>query len=243
MRKIGLALLSLIIWCVVAQLTVIAFLLIAIVHPFDRHQRLAHQFASLWGKTIVRINPMWNCEILDRHHIEKNVGYVIVANHSSLADIVCVYCLGNHFKWIAKSSLFKIPFLGWSMSLLKYIPLTRGAHGSIRDSMELAQENLEKNISILFFPEGTRSKTGVLAPFKSGAFRLAIQTRKPILPIVISGTKGALKKGSATISSKAKGKLKVLPQIDVTPYAAGQHEALKSAVWKIMGEQLERAKS
>lgn len=187
----------------------------------------------------MRLNPFWHLKISDAHHIKKDKAYVLVANHSSLGDIICLYCLGKHFKWLAKESLFKIPFFGWSMSLLNYIPLKRGEHGSIRDSFQEAQDSLEKGISMLIFPEGTRSRSGKLGEFKNGAFKLAIRTKKPIIPIVICGTGEAMSKGRITMATTVKGSLKVLPEINTESFNENQHEELKTKVWNLMRDELE----
>ena len=201
---------------------------------------MSYRIANLWGKSIVAVNPLWNLKISGTDHIKDNAGYVLIANHASLADIVCLYCVGKHFKWLAKSSLFKIPFFGWTMSLLNYIPLKRGEHGSIRDSFQEAKLWLEKEIPVLIFPEGTRSRSGTLAEFKNGAFKLALQTKKSIIPIVIRGTSEALTKGRAAMATTVRGSLKVLPQIDVDAYQPDRYEEFKRDVWKIMNDKLMR---
>lgn len=230
---------SFLIWSFVVLDTVVATTLIIMIRPFDLNQKICHKIANLWGTVIVRANPLWHLKITGRSHIKKNKGYVLVANHRSLADIVCLYCLGTNFSWIAKASLFKIPFFGWAMSLANYIPLTRGKHGSIKDTVETARTYLEKNVSVLFFPEGTRSQSGKLAPFKNGAFKLAIQTQKPIVPIVISGTERVLQKGRIMVTARLQGSLKVLPEIDTSAYRPDQFDALREKVWSLMNQELE----
>lgn len=150
--------LAVFVWTFIALDTLFVFLVIAILKPFDRNERMSYRVANFWGQSIVQLNPFWGIEISGEDYIKDNTGYVLVANHTSLADIVCLYCLGKHFKWLAKASLFKIPVFGWTMSLLNYIPLKRGKHGSIRDSFQEAREWLEKDIPVLIFPEGTRSR-------------------------------------------------------------------------------------
>ncbi len=236
-------LLAFIIWTCVGLFTLAAFLGIAISRIFDRKDRFTYRLANLWGQLIVKINPRWKIKVVGAQHIKKNKGYIIVANHTSLADIVCLFCLGKHFKWIAKSSLFKIPVFGWSMSLLHYIPLSRGRHGSIRDSFNEAIEYLKKDVSVLIFPEGTRSKTGQLAEFKNGAFKLALLTKKPIIPVVISGTRTALIKGRATMAVKVSGSLKVLPPIEMNEDEESDYERLKLKVWNLMNQELLNFKS
>ncbi len=225
-------------WAFIALDTLLTFTAIAVLKPFDWNGKITYRVANLWGKLIVQINPFWHIKISGRSHIKKNTAYVLVANHTSLADIVCLYCLGKNFKWIAKDSLFKIPFFGWTMSLLGYIPLKRGEHGSIRDSFREAQGWLEKNVSVLFFPEGTRSRTGSLGEFKNGAFKLALLAKKPIVPIVLRGTGEAISKGNATIATKVSGSVKVLPPIEVVHYSEEDYDVLKKKVWNLMNEEL-----
>ena len=228
-------------WVFVALDTLIVFIVIALLKPVDRRERISYKVANFWGKSIVRANPLWKIKVSGRSFIQKNHSYVLVANHTSLADIVCLYCLGKNFKWIAKKSLFRIPFLGWTMSLLNYIPLSRGKHGSIRDSFQEAEECLKKNISVLFFPEGTRSRTGALGEFKNGAFKLAIQCKRPIVPIVLRGTGEALSKGKAAMATKVNGSVKVLAPVETSGYDLSRYEELKRKVWNLMNEELSQA--
>jgi 1-acyl-sn-glycerol-3-phosphate acyltransferase len=232
--------LSVFVWAYVGFATILVFISVAILYPFDRNNNLSHHVTKIWGKTIVAINPFWKLKIKGKHRIKKSQSYVLVANHMSLADIVCVYCIGNNFKWVAKSSLFKVPFLGWSMSLMKYIRLERNDRSSIREAMELAKRYLEQNVSILFFAEGTRSKSGSLGAFKNGAFKLAIQTGKPIIPIVIHGTHQALKRGEAAAAGSASGYVRVLPKIDVNQFKPDEYGKLKQIVWNQMSETIEK---
>jgi 1-acyl-sn-glycerol-3-phosphate acyltransferase len=238
MVQFGRALLSIYVWSVVVIATIITFFITAILHPFDPDQKMSHQVACLWGKTIFAANPFWRLKVMGKKNLRGTEGSVLVANHMSLADIVTVFCIGNEFKWIAKSSLFKIPFFGWTILLLKYIPLERGTAKSIRDTMKRAEYYLSKKISVLFFPEGTRVKSGGMAPFKNGAFKLAVQTGRPIVPIVISGTEKALQKGKIIVTGKVDGFIKVLPKIKSTDYTPQQFGELKLKVWNTMNKAL-----
>lgn len=238
LRKLIRGLLAVYAWSVVVLITIFVWAAIGLCSPFDRNQKFSYRFTNLWGFVILRANPFWQIRIIGKNHIKENRGFVLVANHMSLADIICLFCLGKHFKWLAKKSLFKIPVFGWTMSLMRYIPLERGRHGSIRDSFELAREWLEKNTSVLIFPEGTRSKSGKLSEFKNGAFKLALLTGKPIVPIVIRGTEKVMTKGRISIGANVRGSVKVLEPIDVSRYQPNAHEALKKDVWELMSRDL-----
>ena len=93
---------------------------------------------------------------------------------------------------------------------------------------------------MLIFPEGTRSRSGALGEFKNGAFKLALLTKKPIVPIVIRGTGEALSKGKAMMAAKVTGSIKALPPIEVDQFGSDDFEALKTKVWDLMNEELKR---
>lgn len=238
LKKLTRSVLAAYVWTIVVLVTVFVWAMLALFAPFDRNQKRSYRFANLWGAIILGANPFWHIRITGKNHIPKNRGFVLVANHTSLADIICLFCLGKHFKWLAKKSLFKIPVFGWTMSLMRYIPLERGRHGSIRDSFEEARRWLEKNVSVLIFPEGTRSKSGKLGEFKNGAFKLAILAGKPIVPIVIQGTEKVLARGRISMDANVRGSVKVLAPIETGRYRPDEYEALKKSVWELMSREL-----
>lgn len=164
------------------------------------------------------LNPYWKVKVTGLENIDKNRTYVIIANHQSLADIVLAYRTKMQFKWVAKKSLFKVPFVGWSMSLAKHIKLERGNFGSIKKVYREAAYWLRAKTSVLFFPEGTRSKTEEMGDFRNGAFKLAIKEHVPILPIIFEGTGTAIPKGTWIFTTKTVAELRILPPIETTEY-------------------------
>jgi len=133
MRIFGRFLFSLYLWTVVVSVTGVVSSLILLSFPlalFDRDRRIAHKLGSLWGILLFKLNPFWRLRIVGREKLRNTQGYVLVANHMSLSDIVCLFTLNHQFKWLAKKTLFQIPFLGWSMGVMRYISLERGQHGS-----------------------------------------------------------------------------------------------------------------
>ena len=161
---------------------------------FDRRLVVLHRFTCFWASLYTWTNPLWPVSITGRERLDTSATYVMVANHLSLLDILVLFRLFRHFKWVSKIENFKVPFIGWNMRLNRYIPLRRGDRDSVREMMEACETTLRAGSSIMMFPEGTRSKTGVLQPFKTGAFELALRTDLPLLPIVITGTSDALPK-------------------------------------------------
>jgi 1-acyl-sn-glycerol-3-phosphate acyltransferase len=121
---------------------------------------------------------------------------VVVSNHESHADVFLISRLPWEMKWLAKSALFAVPFLGWCLWLAGDVAVKRGAARSARDAMARCARWLARGVPVAIFPEGTRSMTDELLPFKDGAFRLAIETGADILPVAVSGTRRALPKHS-----------------------------------------------
>jgi len=159
---------------------------------------------------------------------------VVVANHQSFADIVVIYKTHMQFKWVAKESLFNVPVFGWCMSLMKYIRLSRGEFGSIKKTYRQAAEWLRSGVSVLFFPEGTRSSSNEMSSFKNGAFKLAIKEKKPILPVRIDGGREVIPRGSWIFKVRATCQLTVLPEIDTSAFSPKDFTSLRDNVFEIL---------
>jgi 1-acyl-sn-glycerol-3-phosphate acyltransferase len=173
-------------------LCLIAFLL---TFPFDPTRRITGSGIRAVGRTMCAAVPMWKFSYQKPVPARLPERCVCVSNHCSNIDPFLLGHLPWEMKFLAKSSLFKIPFVGWGIKIAGDIPLVRGSTMSVKRAMERARFYVERGMPVLIFPEGTRSTTGDLLPFKDGAFRLAIETQAHILPIAIGGTVGALRKG------------------------------------------------
>lgn len=234
---------TVLLWGMIGALTVILSLAILLANlllgVFDRQRRLAHRIASLWGRGSLLCNPCWRLTVTGRHHIPARRPVIFVSNHQSMLDIMAGFCLFRQFKWVAKEELFRIPFLGWAMAGARYIRLARGEHGSIRQSYDEAGRWLASGMSVFFFPEGTRSRTGQLGPFKNGAFKLALEAGTPILPIVITGTRGLLKRGGWLFNPTADVRITVLPPVQ-PPTDHADPDRLRDHVRDLIARTLER---
>ena len=197
----------------------VAVLIWAVTAPFDRRRAALHQFTCFWASLYTWLNPAWPVVVSGREHIRRDATYVMVANHQSLLDILVLFRLFVHFKWVAKIELFKIPCIGWNMSLNRYVRLRRGDPESITRMMRTCEERMTEGSSIMMFPEGTRSADGRLKPFKHGAFTLAKTVRAPLLPIVVEGTADALPKRGFVLQGRHHIRVRVLPEIAYERFA------------------------
>ena len=236
LRIIGKAIFTIAMWIFIALLTTSFLLLILILKPFEKDQSLSHRIPNFWGYLICKVNPYWKVSLADLNRIKVKQGFVIVANHRSFADIICLHLLQRHFKWVAKDSLFRIPVIGWVMSLVSYIPLERNRHGSIKSTFKEATKWLNKDISVLIFPEGTRSSGDTLDKFKNGAFKLAIEAQKPVIPVVIYGSDQINKKGSWLLSPRMNVTIRVLEPVTTDSLITKDFAELRDRVHHIMTE-------
>jgi 1-acyl-sn-glycerol-3-phosphate acyltransferase len=183
---------------------------------FDRSLVVLHQFTSFWACLYLWTMPAWRVRLKGHEKIRKDGVYVIVSNHQSQLDILVAFRLFFPFKWVSKIEVFRLPFIGWNMYLNNYIPLKRGDKESIARMLARCEAALAKGSSIFMFPEGTRSTSTRLRPFRPGAFLLAHNLKLPILAVAINGTRQALPKNSLNFHGRQELSIEVLGEI---PYA------------------------
>ncbi|MGH0036728.1 MAG: lysophospholipid acyltransferase family protein [Myxococcota bacterium] len=216
----------------------IAVLVWLVTWPFDRRKVLLHKFTCFWASLYTWFNPAWPVTVEGREKIRPEATYVMVANHLSLLDILVMFRLFNHYKWVSKIENFRVPFIGWNMSLNRYIKLRRGDRASVVQMMRTCEETMAEGNSIMMFPEGTRSPSGRLRQFKPGAFELAIKTGCPILPIVIRGTSDALPKRGFVLKGRHPIRLSVMDEIPPESFQGKTAEALAAEVREFYAKQL-----
>lgn len=183
-------------WLVLGVVIIVWTPLVAIVRlvtmPFDP---AAYRAGYLFRKLTVvheKLNPLWRFEVSGTMPDDPRNPYVVVANHESFVDILLISHLPFEMKWMSKSDFFRYPLVGWMMRLSRDIRLERGDKKSGVRALQECRARLEQNVSVMIFPEGTRSHSGELGEFKDGAFRIAIQAGVPILPLAVIGTRDAL---------------------------------------------------
>ncbi|CAN5680247.1 lysophospholipid acyltransferase family protein [soil metagenome] len=173
-----------------------------------------------WSSRVVH-NLDIDLDVSGRENQDPTRIYVIMSNHQSHYDIPVLYhVLGGNIRMVAKKELFRVPVFGRAMEAAGFISVDRSNRTRAVASLNKAKEVLARGLSVFIAPEGTRSKTGELLPFKKGGFNLAIDMGLPILPVSIDGTRHALPPSAARSTSGVKVRVRILPAIDTAIYAA-----------------------
>lgn len=198
----------------------------------DRSVVVTYFFLRLWSWLFSKLNFI-PYEIHGREHIKKK-SYIYVSNHTSFLDIpgLCL-ALPGQFRPLAKKELLKIPVFGWIARNAAVI-VDRSDHDSRVRSLERLTQIISKGISILIFAEGTQNRTKeILQPFKDGAFRIALETRQPILPMMVLGAGKLMPPGKFKILP---GRIKIIigEEISVEGYAPKDLPQLKARVFETM---------
>ena len=205
-------------WFIFAPVMALATLFFAVVCllllPFLGPRRVARITAVPWARLGLLLSGV-QIHIEGREHLRPGQSYVIVANHLSQVDIWVLYgYLGIDFRWVMKQEMRRVPVIGYCCARLGHIFIDRRDHQSAVASLARAERQLADGTSILFFPEGTRSRSGTLQAFKKGAFRMAQDLDLPLLPVTITGTHDILPPDTLRLQSGTVG-LTLHPPIKV----------------------------
>ena len=220
MQKQLLKIYSILAWITMALTSIIItpiFLLVWVcTFWWDRRRVAAHMMGTFWAWHYQSLIPFWKLHLEGRKKIPWKRPVVMVANHRSLIDILALYKIRRPFKWTSKDENFKLPFIGMVLSLTNSIRIKRESLRSGSQFLSQAEEEIGKGSSILLFPEGTRSKTMQMRPFREGAFLLAKKTGCGVIPIVHTGSEKTFDRGSWALKGKAPIYIRVLDEIPVS---------------------------
>ena len=228
---------SLYCWLIISFSTV-TFGILAVICSFFS-DKIPHKIAKLWAKVILKA-CMIKVDVTGAENISSQKSYIITPNHQSYFDIfVLLSSLDLNFKFIAKASLFKIPFLGWPMKRLGYIPIDRENLRRALKSVKKSTELIKNKTSILIFPEGTRSLDGKLLSFKKGGLNMFLkQGGITVLPAAIKGTVNILRKNSLTIHPGQKVELRILKPIEISEKNKGLTSGKEDSIIKTIEEEI-----
>ncbi len=211
---------------------------------FDDRRLMNNRWMVIQGIVLTKMSPFWKVITEGREKIDPNQAYVIVPNHQSLLDIVFFNMLRHRLRWVSKKEIFRVPIVGWEMRMVKYIELVRGNKSSVIKMMEECVKSLKEGISIVIFPEGTRSINGAIGKFKTGAFQIAIKTDKPLLPVLIDGTGEIMpRKGGVIFRNRRVVRIRVLDPIFPGQFGTGNPEELAARVQALMVTAMDQLRS
>ncbi len=238
---------SIVIWLVGITFIVfffpITFLVWLLVLPFDKNRLITHWMLTYQAVIISYLIPIWRIRVEGREKAIRGTTYVIISNHQSILDILLINCLRYRFKWISKIENMKRPVLRWYLKMADYITVDRGNKESKERMIVESYECLKKEISIMIFPEGTRSPDSQIKFFKRGAFQLAITAKKPLLPVLIDGTGGVLPKYGFIFGGFHKITIRILDPVDPSEFGTSNCDELASKFHELMTHELQRLRN
>jgi 1-acyl-sn-glycerol-3-phosphate acyltransferase len=198
-----------------------------------------HFIARIWAKTLLWLSNT-KVEVIGTENVLQGKPQIFMSNHQSDFDIFVVLgFIPGQFRWIAKKELFKVPVFGGAMRNAGYIEIDRQNHDKAMKSLDIAAQKIREGKSVMTFPEGTRSRDGLIKPFKQGMFHLAIKAGVPIVPVCLVGTGAIMSKRSLRINP---GKVKIIidKPIDVAGYTAENRAELIERVRNIIMNRYNR---
>jgi len=202
---------------------------------FSKTGNAPHLSARTWARTILAVARV-RVRITGLSHIDPNRSYIYMANHQSNFDIpVLLGYLKVQFRWLAKAELFDIPIFGRGMRGCGYISIDRSDRRSALESIRQAADTIRNGVSVLIFPEGTRSPDGHIQPFKKGGFFLARKAGVPIVPVIIRGTWPIMPRSSLKISP-GNVTVEVRPPIETAGYKGRDKDKLIEDVRRVICE-------
>ena len=218
--------------------TLVAGIIVIVLSFFVRSGNPLHKIARFWGRSILMVSRI-KVSVKGLSNIDPSVPYIYMPNHQSNFDIpVLLGHLTVQFRWLAKVELFKIPIFGRAMRKAGYISIDRYNRESAFKSLHVAANKIKSGVSVLIFPEGTRSRDGKIRPFKKGGFVLAIDSGVPIVPVVITGTRSIMTKGKFRINA-GHVNMVIHKPIDSSAYTRETKEAFMQSVRRVICDNFE----
>jgi 1-acyl-sn-glycerol-3-phosphate acyltransferase len=219
----------------VVVMTPVVALLWCATAPFDPARRAVERLFRGIGGTAIALNPAWNFRVEGFAGAGFAEPSIVVSNHESEADIFLAVLLPFDVKYLAKEALFRIPFFGWGMWMEGDVAVDRASMRSGAVALQRCRAVLAKGVSVLIFPEGTRSRSGALQKFRDGAFRIAIEAGVPVQPYVVAGTREALLPGDWRVG-KTRAVARLLPAVPTAGLAPGDAHLLAARVREQIAE-------
>ena len=201
----------------------------------DPGRRVVGRMFRNVGKVTIGLNPYWTFRLERATTQPFHEPSVVVSNHESEADIFLSTLLPWDLKYLAKKEIFESPIMGWGMKLAGDIGVVRGDRRSGVKALLECRRKLASGVSVIIFPEGTRSRTDEMLPFKDGAFRIAVDQQVPIQPVALAGTRNALPPGSM-LFGRSNAVIRILDPVPTTGLTSADVPALTERVRDIIAQ-------
>jgi 1-acyl-sn-glycerol-3-phosphate acyltransferase len=174
-------------------------LVLLVVQPIDPQTKFGRWLTHLWGLTVLFFSAV-RVRVLGAENYRRDEAYVFCSNHVSFYDVLVLLAhLRNNFRWFARRDLFDVPVMGEAMRVIGHLPVDRDSPRASLRSLMVGARLARNGVSMLIFPEGTRSPDGRLHEFMEGGFHLAIKSGRPVVPVVVTGTFRVLPRHSLLI--------------------------------------------
>jgi 1-acyl-sn-glycerol-3-phosphate acyltransferase len=219
-------------------ITVLLCILTILFGIFETHGKRIYHINRFWTWLILRLAGV-SLKVEGLENIDPKRQYIFIVNHQSNVDIPALVQALRPFqlRWLAKRELLRVPLFGWAMWAARHVTIDRADPQGALKSLARAKERLAAGISLVVFPEGTRSRDGALQRFKKGGFLLAVQTQTPIVPITINGSGALLPAGSWRLGS---GTIQVVVErpLAVEGFRPGHLRVLSNQVRDVIASHL-----
>ena len=180
--------------------TLLTALLVMILSPLFGKKYFGY-YPPKWWSWITCYLALCRVKTSGHENLNPKQSYVFIANHQGAFDIFLVYgFLNQNIKWVQKASLRKIPFVGFASKCAGHVFVDNSTPATRAKTIKEAKEEITQGVSIMLFPEGSRSRSGKIGRFKKGAFLIAKDLNLPIVPLTINGAFDVLKTGSKLIN-------------------------------------------
>jgi 1-acyl-sn-glycerol-3-phosphate acyltransferase len=226
-----------ILWVVLT--TIVLGILAIIVSFFSRTGNPVHIIARIWARGILFVSGI-KVNVKGLTNIDQSQSYIYMSNHQSNFDIpVLLAHLPVQFRWLAKAELFRIPIFGRAMRGAGYVKIDRFNQESAFKSINEAASRMKNGVSVMIFPEGTRSRDGNIRPFKKGGFVMAVDSGVPIVPVVLRGTRSIMEKTRLRINT-GDVSLNIETPIATTDFTRETKDGLIESVRTVICERFEK---
>ncbi len=209
----------------------------------SRSGKVQHFCMRRWSRDNLWLSRA-RVEIEGLEHLDRDRPQILAANHSGLHDILSLSAnLPIQFRWVAKKSLFRVPFMGWHMRRSGYIPIDRENPREAAKSIIEAASVIRSGVHAIAFPEGTRSRTGDLGTFRSGAFALALKTGVPLVPVTLEGSYRVIMPKTLQVNPGTIIRIRIDAPIDLSAYGKADRHKLMEDLHALMRRNLEELRS